>query len=103
MYYTSFSNTDIEEDKILILIKLNIIRMSDSVLMFMREHYPDQLMPFITHNIDQYTEEVINEENFVLSEMLSVLEENVDDEYKVKLLEFTSDEISLKQKIFWCS
>ena len=33
MYYTSFSNTDIEEDKILILIKLNIIRMSDSVLM----------------------------------------------------------------------
>lgn len=98
MYYTSFSNTDIEEDKILILIKLNIIRMSDSVLMFMREHYPDQLMPFITHNIDQYTEEVINEENFVLSEMLSVLEENVDDEYKVKLLEFTSDEISLKQK-----
>lgn len=98
MYYTSFSNTDIEEDKILILIKLNIIRMSDSVLMFMREHYPDQLMPFITHNIDQYTEEVINEENFVLSEMLSVLEENVDDEYKVKLLEFTSDEISLKQQ-----
>jgi hypothetical protein len=100
MYYRSFSKTDIEEGKVLILIKLNIIQMTDSDLIFMREHYPDQLMPFIMHNIDQYTEDIINEENFVLSEMLSVLEENVDDGHKVKLLEFATDELSLKQKTY---
>ena len=98
MYYLSFSKTGIAEDKVLILIKINKIRMVDSVLLFMKEHYPNQLMPFITHNIDQYTEEVIKEENFLLNEMLLVLEENVDDEYKVKLLKFTTDKLSLKQK-----
>ena len=100
MYYPSFSKIGIAEDKVLILIKINKIRMVDSVLLFMREHYPNLLMPFITHNINQYTEEVIKEENFVLNEMLSVLEENVDDEYKVKLLKFTTDKLSLKQEIY---
>lgn len=98
MNYNSFSKTGIADDKVQILIKLNIIRMADPVLIFTREHYPNQLMLFITHNIDQYTEDVINKENFVLNEMLLVLEENVDDEYKVKLLEFTTDKLSLKQK-----
>lgn len=98
MYYTSFSKTGITEDKVLILIKINKIRMADPVLLFMREHYPNQLMQFITHNIDQYTEVVIKEENFLLNEMLSVLEENVPDEYKVKLLKLTTDKLSLKQK-----
>ena len=60
MYYSSFSETGIEEDKVLILIKLCIIRMADSVLVFVRENYPDQLMQFITHNLDKYTDDVIN-------------------------------------------
>lgn len=97
MNFSSFSKTGIAEDKVQILIKLYIIRMADPVLIFMREHYPNQLMLFVTHNIDQYTEG-INTENFVLNEMLLVLEENVDDEYKVKLLKFTPDKLSLKQK-----
>jgi hypothetical protein len=85
MYYPSFSITGIEEDKIHILIKLKIIQMSEDTLIFMREHYPNQLILFITRNIKQYTEEVINEENFDLDEMLSLIEEKINDKYKVKL------------------
>jgi hypothetical protein len=98
MCYESFSETGIAEDKVLILIKLSIIGMSGSVLVFMREYYPEQLMLFITHNIEEYTNDVISEENFVLSEVVLVLEENVDDEYKIKLLKFTTGELSLKEK-----
>jgi hypothetical protein len=98
MYYPSFSITGIEEDKIHILIKLKIIQMSEDSLIFMRAHYPNQLMPFITRNIKQYTEEVINQENFDLNEMVSLLEEKINDKYKVRLLGFTSEGISLKQK-----
>ena len=93
-----FSFTGIDEDKILVLIKpQNNTDVEDS-LIFMRAHYPNQLMPFITRNIKQYTEEVINQENFDLNEMVSLLEEKINDKYKVRLLGFTSEGISLKQK-----
>ena len=97
-HFPSFSLTGIDEDKILVLIKLKIIQMSEDSLIFMRAHYPNQLMPFITRNIKQYTEEVINQENFDLNEMVSLLEEKINDKYKVRLLGFTSEGISLKQK-----
>src|SRR5690625_3393652 len=79
-FYRAFSKTNIEEDKVLILIKLNIIRITDSVLIFMRENYPNILIAFVTQNIEKYTVEVINEENFEMQEMLSVLEEKVEDQ-----------------------
>ncbi len=99
-FYGSFSETNIDEDKVLILIKLNIIRMTGSALIFMRENYPNLLIAFVTHNIKKYTEEVINEENFDMLEMLSVLEEKVDDKYKIKLLQFATTEISLIERSY---
>lgn len=96
--YKSFSEAEIKEEKIQILIKLNIIPMMDSVLLFMREHYSNMLMGFITHNINQYTEVVVNDEYFDEHEMLSVIEEEVDDHYKIILLQNSTDEISLIEK-----
>lgn len=97
-YYKSFSHKGIAGEKITILIKLNVIRMTAENLSFMRDNYPEQLMIFIRENIAQYTNEVINEENFDLSEILAVLNENVDDEYKINLLQYATDEISVYQK-----
>jgi len=96
--YESFSEVGIEEEKIQNLIELNIIPMIDSVLLFMREHYSNVLMEFITHNIVQYTELVVNDECFDVHEMLSVIEEKVDDQYKIKLLQNSTDEITLIEK-----
>lgn len=98
IHYTSFSKTEIDEDKIQILIKLNVIPMTDSTLLFMREHYSNMLIEFISHNISQYTQDVINDENFDTREMLTVIEENVDDHYKIKLLHLSTDKISLIEK-----
>lgn len=97
-YYKSFSTSGISDEKVLILIKLNIIRMETPVLKFMRENYPDQVIPFVTQNISQYTKDIITEENFILSEMLLLLEENISDEYKIELLQYTTAQLSLQQK-----
>jgi len=97
-HYKSFSKTGIAAEKVLILIKLNIIRMNATVLLFMREHYPDQLTAFITKNIATYTNEVIDEENFALNEILTVLDENVADEFKIDLLQYSTEEISVYRK-----
>lgn len=96
--YNDFSHKGIASEKVLILIKLRVIQMTVSNLIFMRENYSDHLIQFIKQNISRYIDEVINKENFDLHEMLSVLEENVDDEYKVKLLKYTTDKLTLKQK-----
>lgn len=95
--YKSFTNTNITKEKVLILIKLNIIPMTDSELIFMREYYSEVMMPYIKQNIDKYIN-LINQDNFVLDEMLKILHENVHEKNKIKLLDFTNDTISLRQK-----
>ncbi|KIL42910.1 YobI family P-loop NTPase [Jeotgalibacillus campisalis] len=97
-HFKTFSNTEIDEDKIKILIKIDIMYMTEENLIFMRENYSSLLLCFIKHNIRQYTEVVINEDNFEMDELLSVLNENVEDKYKISLLEFSSDVITLKEK-----
>lgn len=96
--YKSFPHKGVAGEKITILIKLGVIRMTAENLSFMRENYPEQLMSFITKNISQYINDVINEENFDLSEMLSVIEEKVADGYKIALMQYTADKISVQQK-----
>lgn len=97
-YYESFDITGVEDEKIEILVNLNTIIMTNSALLFMRENYPDQMKNFILRNIAKYAEDVINEGNFHLSEILSLLEESLDDNYKIKLLQHTAESLSLKDK-----
>lgn len=94
----SFSKSGISEEKVQILIELEIIPMTEPILLFIRENYPDQLIYFITCNINEYTNGVISENNFNLDEMLLILEENVADKYKVKLLKFTKAKLTIKSK-----
>ena len=97
-YHESFSIPGISEEKVLLLIEFKIIRMTHSALTFMREHYPEQLLPFITKNITDYTTKVINEDNFILEEMLLVLQKVVPNKYKIELLKYAKEKISIKNK-----
>jgi hypothetical protein len=97
-YYNSFTYKEIDGDKITILIKVGIIRMTSENLSFMRENYPDHIVSFIVKSISQYTNDIINKENFDFDEMLLILDQNVVDEYKIKLLQHTADEVSIQQK-----
>lgn len=98
MYYTSFSEEGINEDKIEILLDLRIIRMNLPELLFMREHYPDQVVRFIETNPKDYVESTINEEAFLMEEMFDVLHSSVDDVYKIALIQFMDVPISIRNE-----
>lgn len=96
--YNSFSFDSIDSDKIEILIQLGIITMTSDNLDFMRNTYPHLVLNFIENNSKKYVEEILDAEHFLLEEMLDVLNSNIEEEYKIKLLEFTDEPISIIDK-----
>lgn len=96
-YYDDFDITEISDDKIAILIGNNIIRMTSKNLEFLRENYPDQNYNFIFKNIEQYVD-IMNDDLFSQDELLEILTWNISDELKIKLLEFSNEEISVVEK-----
>ena len=66
-------------------------------LKFIRENYPDQNYNFIFKNIEQYVD-IMNDDLFSQDELLKILTWNISDELKIKLLEFSNDEISVVGK-----
>lgn len=85
-------------EKIGILIEEKIIKMTKDVLPGMRERYPSMMKEFILQNIDTYVGEVIDDTNFSLAECKMLLEEDIPDDYKTKLLLYTNAEISVQGK-----
>ncbi|WP_460323258.1 YobI family P-loop NTPase [Paenibacillus sp. YSY-4.3] len=96
--YEDFTFEGISGSKLETLIKYNIISMNEINLQFMRANYPVQLISFIFSNIEQYVMEVINNENFELFELLRLLDKDIQDTYKLRLLEYTSEPITVKGK-----
>lgn len=96
--YEEFSYEEILEEKIIILIKIGVIEMTIENLQFMRKHYKNNLMMFIRENIAQYVDEVINDDSLISSEIIDVLDENILDDHKIRLLQHTGDKVSIKHK-----
>lgn len=96
-YYDNFGIENISNDKITILIDTNIIRMTSNNLEFMRENYPNQNSHFIRKNIEKYVE-LMDETLFSQEELTEILTWDISDELKIKLLEFSDDEISIIEK-----
>ncbi len=93
-YYDNFDIANISNDKIEILIDTNIIRMTVDNLKFLRKNYPNQTSHFIHKNIESYAD-IMSSELLLQSELLEVLAMDISDELKIKLLEFTDNEISI--------
>lgn len=93
-YDEAFDIPDIQESKVNILICNNIIRMNPDTLKYMRNEYPSVIPFFIEKNIDEY-ERMMSSDLFVQSELLEILSWNISDTIKLKLLEFSDDEISI--------
>ena len=100
LIYTSFSFEDISPNKVEILIRLHVIRMSARELVFMREHYPKNILSFIVQNCEEYVENSINEDNFILEEAISVLLTDVEPKYKIALLAYTDKPVSIKNRSY---
>ena len=97
--YNSFRIIGIEGVKILILIDLDVIRMNnEDILMFMRENYPNQTIRFIEKNIKPYCDSILNKDIFDLDEAVALLSSRARLNYKLKILNYTSEPISACNK-----
>lgn len=95
--YDDFGITEIPDDKIVILIDTNIIRMTADNLEFMRENYTSHNFYFIRKNVKKYVD-IMDDALFSQEELLEILAWDVSDELKIRLLEFSNDEISVIRK-----
>lgn len=96
-YYDNFTISNIKNDKIHILIDINILKMTADTLSFMRENYPKQKFHFIRNNIESYIN-IMCDELFSQDELLKILSWNINDKLKLKLLEYSDEEISITEE-----
>lgn len=94
---TDLGNTDIQAEKIDILINRSILEMNEGNLWMMRDNYSDKCLSFILHNIKMYVE-ILNDDIYLSSEMCQLLKEKFDDELKIELLQYEEEPISIKDK-----
>ena len=92
--YQSFEIEGLSDNKITILIDEEIIVMNLETLKYMREFYPNQVTHFIKKNLDLYVD-LITSKSFDMNELLDILSWDVEDEIKLKLLQITSEPISI--------
>lgn len=85
---------DISADKLNILIDTKIIQMTEDNLKFIRLNYHEQLFHFISANIGEYIE-IMTDRLLEQEELLEILNWDISDEQKIKLLELTDNEISI--------
>ncbi|MEI7202563.1 hypothetical protein WCT67_20835, partial [Pectobacterium parvum] len=97
IYKTSFGTSNIAGDKFKILVDKNVIRMSIVPLNFIRDNYSEQLFYYIDKNIRAYVE-LMTIDNFILDEAMSILSWQVDDDLKIKLLEFVKTPLAIHGK-----
>ena len=92
--YDNFDIAEIADDKIIILIDTDIIRMTADNLKFMRENYLNLKFYFIRKNIEKYID-IMDDALFSQEELLEILIWDISDELKIQLLEFSNNEISI--------
>lgn len=93
----NFQYLKISDDKITILVDTKIIQMTEDNLKFIRLNYQNQLFHFIRANIEEYIE-IMTCNLLEQDELLEILNWDIGDEQKIKLLELTDSEISIINK-----
>lgn len=97
--YDVYDAYDMDDDKMEVLIKSNILEMNDKGLEYIRTYYKDYIELYIDKNVEKYLN-IITSNNFNYEEALYVLDMRIDDEEKVKLLSSTSKPISVVGKTY---
>lgn len=92
--YENFNVPNISDDKLVVLIDENIVKMTPNTLDFIRENYADKVFCFIQKHIDEYIK-MMTSYIFSINELMEILSWDIADEIKIDLLEFTNKEISI--------
>ena len=93
--YEIFEILDLQDEKIKILINLNLIEMNNTNLNFIRENYKFITTYFIICNIEEYLNSVIEIVKPTHEELIEILSSETEDEFKIKLLGYIGESISL--------
>lgn len=96
--YEDFYVTGLSDDRLEVLIDLEVIKFNANNLKFIREEYPSMKNYFISRNIEKYLE--IEEDVHDETELNDLLQyEEIDDSYKLQIIDIL-DHVSLKNKQF---
>ena len=98
LHYENFDVTGLSDDRLGVLIDLEVIKFNANNLKFIREEYPSMKNYFISRNIEKYLE--IEEDVHDETELNDLLQyEEIDDSYKLQIID-TLDHVSIKNKQF---
>lgn len=95
--YNNFDVDGIADEKICIIVDECIVPMNTNTLMFIREHYLNQVLYYIKKNINEYVD-IMNNETFILDEVIEILSWDIFDDIKIRLLGFTNESLSILNK-----
>ncbi|MBQ8292584.1 MAG: hypothetical protein IJX78_02105 [Bacilli bacterium] len=97
VYKSTFNLNDVPISKMNVLIDNQIIKMTKGCLTSIRNNYETVLFSFIKRNISEYVD-MMSADVFDYDELVEILSWNIEDEYKITLLEFTNEKISVVSK-----
>lgn len=92
-----FNDENLETNKLEILIDEKIIIMNEENLEFIRENYSNNLIRFIESNIEEYID-ILKDVELPKDELLKILELDIEDDKKIKLLKISQESISIIDK-----
>ncbi|MBE7725683.1 MAG: hypothetical protein E7244_15090 [Enterocloster citroniae] len=92
--YENFDVPNISNEKLVILIDENIIKMNPKTLDFIRKNYGIQVFYFIQKHLGEYSE-MMTTDHFSVEELMEILSWDIADEIKIGLLKYTNEAISI--------
>lgn len=95
-YYDVFDMENIDDEKMRIIIDLEIARISLDTILFIRENYRNQKIYYIKKNLEQYVS-LMTSAALDLDEVLEILSWDVNDAIKIPLLKLTSQQVSINR------
>lgn len=90
-----FTFTDVSEEKIKALVSLKIIEMTMANVACIRNNYDSVFIYFIENNIEEYIQTIMDSSPLTNEEILEMLNQNINDGFKLSLLDQTSMPISV--------
>ncbi|MGB3160883.1 MAG: hypothetical protein WBA84_06505 [Carnobacterium sp.] len=87
----------LDSNKFKILVETKIIPMTLSGLTFVRNNFSNQTIYYIKNNLEDYSS-IMTNEIFVFTELIELLSSEVENELKIKLLNFAKEPISILGK-----
>lgn len=96
--YDKFEISDIDDEKIKILIELKIINMNKLNLEFLRSNYNSTVTYFIEKNIYLYIQDVMESTPAAKDEIIELINTSIEDNFKIILLKQISDKLTVYNK-----